>query len=136
MHRSLPPLSVQLLDGHTLPLSSLHGQVVLVNFWASWCPYCLKEMPEIRSFYRDWHGRGFTVLTLTLDDDPDKAARYLAEHGKPFIAGRSDAGIEQVFGGIRQIPTSFIIDRQGVLRERIDGQVYYGRLKQLVTPLL
>ncbi len=135
-HETLPPLVIHRLDGTTLPLSSLRGQVVLVNFWASWCPYCLKEMPEIRSFYRDWHARGFTVVTLTLDDDPQAAVRYLAGHNEPFIAGIADGSLQQAFGGIRQIPASFIIDRQGVLRDRIDGQVYYGRLQKLVVPLL
>ncbi len=135
-NRPVPNITLHLLDGRNIPLSSLRGQVVLINVWATWCPYCIKEMPEIRSFDHDWHARGFTVISLSMDDNPAKARDWLASHGYTFTAGMADAATQQAFGPIHQLPTSFLLDRQGHLRESINGQVYYGRLEKLVTPLV
>ena len=131
-----PAITVHLLDGRELPLTRLRGQVVLVNFWATWCPWCIKEMPAIASFNRDWQARGFTVVSLSLDDNPATAREWLRQHHYPFTAGMADSMTQQAFGGIRQIPSSFVIDRNGQLREQINGQVTYGRLENLVKPLL
>ncbi len=134
--RPAPAVNIDLLDGRQIKLTSLRGQVVLVNFWASWCPYCVRELPQIQTFYRDWHGRGFTVLALSLDDNPQIAASYLSKGHYDFPAGMANAASLQAFGGVHQIPSSFIIDRQGIIHDAIRGQVYYGRLEDLVKPLL
>ena len=136
VNQPAPDVTVRLLNGQQLALASLRGQVVLVNFWATWCPYCIREMPAIASFSRDWQSRGFTVVSLSLDDNPATARAWLKRHDYRFVSGMADASIQQAFGGIRQIPSSFIIDQNGRLRERIRGQVTYDRLQNLVSPLL
>jgi peroxiredoxin len=134
--RPLPAFSSRLMDGRLLSSADLRGKVVLVNVWATWCPWCKKEMPAIESFYRDYRSRGFTVLALSTDDKPEDVARYLADKGLSFDVAMMDAGHVAAFGPVKRLPTSFIIDTEGRLRHRIAGQVYYGRLEKLVAPLL
>lgn len=134
--RVLPPFSSHLMDGRVVASADLRGQVVLVNVWATWCPWCKKEMPGIEAFYRDYRGRGFTVLALSTDDDPALVARYLAEKGWSFPVAMMEPGHSAAFGEVKRLPTSFIVDGEGRLRHRIAGQVHYGRLEELVKPLL
>lgn len=136
LNQALPNLPFTTLDGRMGTLDSLRGKVVLVNFWATWCPYCRKEMPAIQKFYQDYQAQGFEVVAFSTDDDPAKAARYMREAGYTFPAAMAGADIQQAFGPISQIPMSMIIDRDGHLRHKIKGQVYYGRIENLVTPLL
>lgn len=135
-NRPLPHFTSQLLGGGAVSLESLKGQVVLVNVWATWCVWCRKEMPAIEAFWRDHRDKGFTVLALSTDDEAETARRFLAEKGYAFPAAMMGAGEMAAFGPVNRLPTSFIIDADGHLRHRIAGQVHYGRLDSLVTPLL
>ena len=136
LNELLPNLPFTTMDGRTGTLESLRGKVVLVNFWATWCPYCRKEMPAMQRFYQDYQGRGFEILAISIDDDPAKVADFMREEGYTFPAMMADAEFRQAFGPISQVPMSMIIDRDGRLRHRIKGQVYYGRIEDLVAPLL
>jgi peroxiredoxin len=133
--RPAPPLQVTLLDGRTLNLHDLRGKVVLVNFWATWCPYCRHEMPAMQKFYRDYRAQGFEILALSQDDEAAKAIHFLQEEGYNFPVAM-DAGSGRMFGGVSKLPTSFLIDKRGMVRKKISGQVHYARLKELVLPLL
>ncbi len=136
LKQALPSLPFTTLDGRQGNLQNLRGKVVVVNFWASWCPYCLKEMPAIADFYKDYQGRGVEVLALSLDDDAAKAAAYMREHNYPFASAMASAELRQSLGPVDQVPMTMIIDRAGVLRYKVHGQVYYGRLENLVQPLM
>ncbi len=135
-NRAAPAWSVQLSDGRTLTSEQLKGKVVLINYWATWCPYCLKEMPVIEEFWKDRRAQGFEVLAISVDDPPEKVVQYIKEHGYGFMAAPMDPSIYAAFGRADSIPTSFIIDADGVIRNKIDGQVHYPRLEKLVLPLL
>lgn len=135
-NRPAQNVRVMLTDGRTLQLSQLRGKVVLVNFWATWCPYCRHEMPEMQSFYRDWHSRGFEILALSVEDNPALVAAFMKKEGYTFPAGIASAETQQAFGGVSTVPKSFIVDKHGVIRQKISGQVYYSRLEGLVAPLL
>lgn len=117
-------------------LSDLHGRVVLVNFWATWCPYCRHEMPAMEAFYRDYKDHGFEIVALSLGESQTEVAAFMAKEGYHFSAAVAEPGVEAAFGGVSRLPTSFIVDRQGVIRHRIAGQVHYARLEDLVLPLL
>ena len=136
LNQALPNLPFTTLDGRMGTLEGLRGKVVLVNFWATWCPYCRKEMPALQKFYQDYQGKGFEIIAFSTDDDPAKAASYMREAAYTFPAAMADSEIQQAFGPVSQIPMSMIIDRDGRLRHKIKGQVYYGRIEDLVTPLL
>ncbi len=129
-----PAPAVPTLPGQTL--ADLRGKVVLVNFWATWCPYCRHEMPAMEAFYRDNRARGFEIVAYSLDKTQAEADAYLREAGYSFPAPLMSAQVSQAFGGVDRIPLSFVIDRDGVIRHRIAGQVHAGRLDDLITPLL
>ena len=136
MSEPLPPVSFTTLDGREGTLESLRGKVVLVNFWATWCPYCRHEMPAMQEFYRDYAGKGFEIIAFSLDDDEAKAREFMRENGYTFPAAMAGSEQRRAFGDVSRLPTSFIIDRDGKLRHKVHGQVHYGRLESLVAPLL
>jgi thiol-disulfide isomerase/thioredoxin len=133
---ALPPLHFELLDGRRVTLEELRGKVVLVNFWATWCPYCRHEMPDMQRFYDGWRPRGFEIIALSQDGNAQSVRAFMAEKGYRFPVGMVDASHSQAFGGVSRLPTSFLIDKQGRLRKKISGQVHYARLEDLVAPLL
>lgn len=134
--RPVPNVAVTLVDGQVVPLASLRGKVVLVNFWATWCPYCRHEMPEMQAFYRDWHTKGFEILALSIEDDPALVAKFMQQQAYTFPVGLADGTTQQAFGGVKKVPISYIIDKNGLIRHEISGQVYYDRMADLVAPLL
>ncbi|WP_324779421.1 TlpA family protein disulfide reductase [Thiobacillus sedimenti] len=134
--RAAAPWQAVATDGRTVGSASLEGRVVLVNFWATWCPYCRKEMPAIDRFWRDYRDKGFEVVAISVDDPPEKIAAWMKDKGYTFTAAPTNASVAAAFGDIRTVPTSFIVDADGRIRHKISGQVYYGRLEELIAPLL
>ncbi|ODV04203.1 MAG: hypothetical protein ABT23_01390 [Thiobacillus sp. SCN 63-57] len=135
-NRPAPPWQVTLPDGRALDSDSLRGKVVLVNFWATWCPYCRKEKPVIDRFWRDYRERGFEVVSISVDDPPEKIAVWMRDKEYAFMAAPTNASVAHAFGSVKSVPTSFIVDTEGRIRHKIAGQVHYPRLEKLVTPLL
>ena len=136
LNQPLPNLPFTTLDGRMGTLEGLRGKVVLVNIWATWCPYCRHEMPAMQAFYDDYKAKGFEILAFSVDDDPAKVESFMRENGYTFPALMSNAEVSHAFGETSRLPTSFIIDKSGRLRHKISGQVHYGRLQDLVEPLL
>lgn len=134
--RPLPQVTYTLLDGRPASLAELRGKVVLVNFWATWCPYCRHEMPDMQRYWQEHRERGFEIVAFAQDDDVQTVQRFLAEKGYHFPVAMADASHGAAFGGVSRLPTSFLIDRQGRLRKKISGQVHYARLEELAGELL
>jgi thiol-disulfide isomerase/thioredoxin len=117
-------------------LSDLRGKVVLVNFWATWCPYCRHEMPAMQTFYQANKAEGFEIVAYSLDKTQTEADDYLRKEGYTFPAPLASQAVTDGFGGVPRMPLSFVIDRNGIVRHKISGQVHAGRLDDLITPLL
>lgn len=128
--------AVTLPDGRALSSDSLKGKVVLVNFWATWCPYCRKEKPVIDAFWQDYRDRGFEVISISIDDPAEKIAAWMQDKDYAFMAAPTNASVIAAFGNVASVPTSFIVDTEGRIRHKIAGQVHYPRLEKLVAPLL
>jgi thiol-disulfide isomerase/thioredoxin len=135
-NRPAPPWQVTLPDGRGLSSDELKGKVVLVNFWATWCPYCRKEKPAIDSFWQDYRDKGFEVISISVDDPPEKIAAWMQDKDYSFMAAPTNGSVAAAFGNVASVPTSFIVDRDGHIRHKIAGQVHYPRLEKLVVPLL
>lgn len=103
------------LDGTTYRLSGLRGKVLLVNFWATWCPPCLEEMPAIQQAWSTLHGDDFEVLGVNVSEDEETVKRFLAEFTPalefPILLDQSMAVFNE--WSIRVLPTTYIIDKQG-----------------------
>ena len=117
-------------------LGELRGQVVLVNFWATWCPYCRHEMPAMEAYYRAQKAQGFEIVAYSLDKTQHEVDSFMREEGYTFPAPLAAPGVEAAFGGVSRLPTSFVIDRQGRIRHKVSGQLHAGRLEDLIGPLL
>lgn len=126
----------QLLDGKLLRASDLAGKVVLVKFWATWCPICVAEMPALQRFYAAHRGRGFEALALSLDFAAPEVELFWDGSGYTFASGMNTPAHKEVFGQIFGTPTFFLLDRQGVLRQRVLGAFSPPRMDELILPLL
>ena len=135
-NKAVSQFTVLQTNGQAVSLASLRGKVVLVNFWATWCPYCRHEMPAMEKFYADYHAQGFEILALSIDDDPAKVISFMREEKYHFPTAMSNASLDSTFGSVSKVPTSYLIDKQGRIRKKISGQVHYARLEELVAPLL
>ncbi|MBA2446933.1 MAG: redoxin domain-containing protein [Chloroflexi bacterium] len=116
-----PEIGIADLEGRRVTLDSLRGRIVLVNFWASWCPPCEKEMADLQTLYAEESGRGFMVLGVNEGEEPERAAAFMKKKGITFPTVL-DADMDvtrryQVFG----LPNSFLIDQDGIVRARVVG---------------
>jgi thiol-disulfide isomerase/thioredoxin len=134
----LPDFSVKDLQGHSLSSADLRGKVVLVDFWATWCQPCKKEMPGYQKLLDRYGSRGFVVIGFKFDtmrdmEDPIQFAKGIAVH-YPLAVATED--VKQKFGGIEGLPTTLIYDRQGILRTKVVGFEYTDNVEQVLKPLL
>lgn len=134
-----PAFDAKLLSGTDFSLVNAKGQVVVVNFWATWCPPCRQEMPAIESYYRKHKDQGLKVIAVSMDEPADEAKVYQVMKSYGFDAALEKNSHYQGYGRIWRLPLTFVIDRKGILRK--DG--WYGPagideplLENVVTPLL
>ena len=104
---------VRLLDGRILPASALDGRVVVVEIWASWCPFCGQQNPRLQELYDAQGGRGLEFLTFSIDREPAKARAYMREHGYTFPAAMATAQSNKWFGPRKGLPELYVVDRDG-----------------------
>lgn len=117
-----PDYVLRTLAGATVDSRDLAGKVVVVNFWATWCPPCRLEMPTLQKLHERRSGDDVVVLGFATDVGGDEPIRsFLAERGITYPVGRATHEHRQAFGGIPGVPTTFLIDRQGVVRHKVVG---------------
>ncbi len=126
------------LSGGEISLASLKGQVVLVDFWATWCPPCLKELPKLRAIYEYLHDQGFEIISICLDEEADveRAHRFMSKNSFPWKQvftengyGNEAAKLYKVNG----LPSTWLIDRDGALRQvGIKGEILRQEVESLV----
>jgi len=120
------------LKGKNWQLASLHGKVVLVNFWATWCPPCRKEMPDLDALYQRFADQGFVILAIS-DEEQAKVAPFIAEHKITYPVlldpGRKVNDLFQVQG----IPKSFVYDREGKLVTQSIDMRTQGQFLQMLA---
>ena len=132
-----PAVTLDMLDGASARLADLKGQVVLVNFWATWCPPCRAEMPGFQKAYEAMHADGFTVVGVSMDDaSRGHVASFLQDHGIRYPVAMATADVVAAFGGVGSYPTSFLIDRQGQVRYTVRGFFAEPALRAAVHRLM
>lgn len=133
-----PPLVLPTLNGDMVRLADFQGQVVLVNFWASWCAPCVKEMPRLQQWYEQYRPAGLVVLgvnTLSLDS---RAAveTFLRDVEISYPVLVDEQGDLSRHWLAQQLPRSYVIDRQGVVRFTRLGEVTEQDFQTQIMPLL
>jgi cytochrome c biogenesis protein CcmG, thiol:disulfide interchange protein DsbE len=117
-----PDFTVQDSD-RTVTLSQLKGQVVVLNFWATWCPPCIEEMPSLVQMQQRLKAKGVTVLAVSVDVDENAYREFLKEHGVNLLTVRdADQKAPSLYGSSKW-PETYVIDRNGVMRRKFIGAV-------------
>lgn len=131
-----PDFKLPLFDGRTFQLADHRGQVVVVNFWASWCPPCRAEAPRLQAAYQAYRDRGVVFVGVDIQDTEDAARAFIDEFGLTYPNGPDhDLSITEAYG-VTGIPTTFIIDREGRLRQRWQGEIQEAQLTGFVEEAL
>src|SRR6516165_4861659 len=134
----LPAFTVDDLQGHTISSADLHGKVVLVDFWATWCQPCKQEMPGYQKLLDRYGSQGFVVVGLKFDtmmdmEDPLKFTKKIVVR-YPLAVATDD--LKRNFGGIEGLPTTMLYDRHGILRQKVIGFEYTDTFEAYLKPLL
>ena len=130
-----PDVELTTTDGKPVKVSDLRGQVVLLNFWATWCVPCRSEIPSLNDMQRDLSGRGFKVLGVTTEDSADLVREYQKDVKQEYTVALGDAGVANRYA-VGVLPTTFIIDRQGRIRHKVIGEKSRAQFEALINPLL
>lgn len=133
-----PAFQLTTLDGHVVASDQLRGKVVLLNFWASWCPPCRFEMPGFQSVYDRHKADGdFVVLGVSVDaGGVGDVRKFLADNHITYPVAMATGEIVEGYGGIDLLPTSFLIDKDGRVRNQVHGIFTAVALDQAVNRLL
>jgi thiol-disulfide isomerase/thioredoxin len=132
-----PTFSERSLEGVSLSSDSLRGQVVLVNFWATWCVPCRVEMPLLEKMAERHHDSGLRVVGFSVDrGDPERVREFTRSRGISYPIAIVGHETERAFGGVRGYPTSFLLDRTGTIRHAVIGPLAPATLELAVRRLL
>ena len=131
---SIPSLQTA---GEQIDLESFKGKVVLLDFWATWCPPCRSELPALGRLYEDIRDKGFMLVGMTVDQgSAGKVEEAVRQFSLPYPVGLAGPEIQEAYGGIRAVPTKFLLDAQGKVRQRYLGVVPEGQLRSDIAVLL
>jgi thiol-disulfide isomerase/thioredoxin len=135
--RTSPPLVLKDLRGRTVRLTDYRGKVVLVNFWATWCPPCRAEVPELVRWQREYKGRGLQVLGVTYPPTDLREMRRFVRRfliNYPVLLGTRETKALFIEG--ETLPVTIVLDREGNVRERIEGILLPEEFEEKIKPLL
>jgi peroxiredoxin len=133
-----PDFALATADGKKVALAGLKGKVVLLNFWATWCPPCREEMPSMERLHQEFREQGLAVLAVNIQESPKQVARFMRDFRLTFPAVLDgDATVSGLYG-VRGLPSTYLVDRTGrVVGQAVGARDWAGApAKALVRSLL
>lgn len=126
-----PDVTFSTLTGEKIALNDLRGKVVLVNFWATTCPSCVREMPVMIDTYEQYKGKGFEIVAVAMPYDPPSfVLKFTQDKQLPFpVALDIKAEAVRAFGNVNLTPTHFLVGKDGAVLEKRTGELDFVRLK-------
>src|SRR5581483_2653059 len=124
------------LNGKRLTLAEYKGKVVLLNFWATWCDPCRREIPRFIELQKEYGGRGLQVVGISLDDDAKAVPPFYREYKMNYPVAVGDAKLAESFGNILGLPVNFLVDRDGRIAARHLGEADIPQLENEIRDLL
>ena len=115
-----PDFELRNLEGDDVRLSDYRGQIVLLNFWATWCGPCREELPHVQKLHEGYGDRGLVVIAVSTDGTKSPVSRFISREGYSFVVLMADGPVQQDCG-VGGIPVTFFIDREGVIRHVKEG---------------
>ncbi|MDT5061029.1 MAG: hypothetical protein QOH63_1488 [Acidobacteriota bacterium] len=132
-----PLLTLKDVRGRALKLSSYKGKVVLLNFWATWCPPCRAEMPDLINMQRLYRSRGLQVIGITYPpEEIGEVRRFIRKLGVNYPIALGTKETKALFDESETLPVTIVVDREGNVRERIEGILLPEEFEQKIKPLL
>lgn len=134
--RPAPDFALKDVNGNTVRLSDYKGKVVVLNFWATWCPPCRKEIPDFNELQSVYGSQGVQFLGIALDDEGlAKVKPWVANNPMKYPTLIPDASIK-AYGEMTSIPVTFLIDRKGMIRQSYIGARQKSVLEGMMAPLI
>ncbi|MDR0584494.1 MAG: redoxin domain-containing protein [Treponema sp.] len=119
--------NLPLSDGTNLTLSELKGKAVFLNFWATWCGPCRMEMPSMEKVYQGLKDRGFEIMAVNVGENGEQVSNFMRENKLNFPAAFDESGIIGAYYGVQAIPTTYILDRRGLIISRVVGAIDWNQ---------
>jgi thiol-disulfide isomerase/thioredoxin len=126
-----------LTDNAVLDSKQLEGQVLLVTFFAIWCPPCIQEIPALVELQNSYRSKGFSVLAFSVDEgDPAPLHRLIEKYGINYPVILADNDVIQAFGGVTGIPVSYLVNRKGEIVKKYLGYISHDVLEEEIKSML
>jgi peroxiredoxin len=135
-----PDFALSDLDGNNYRLADLRGKVVMINFWATWCPPCRGELPSLQRLWRQYQDEEFLLLAISVDENPDELSRFVEQFGKgltfPILTDPSLSAAR--YWPLKGLPATFVIDKRGKVTHIVHGPRQWDSpvIYELLAPLL
>jgi peroxiredoxin len=123
------------LNGGTINLADYKGKVIIVDFWATWCPPCKAEIPDFITLHNKYGKDGFVMIGVAIDD-PDKVKDFVKTKGVNYLICIGNQSTANDYGGIRGIPTTFVIDKEGYVDRQYVGYRPMQTFEQDITDMM
>jgi peroxiredoxin len=123
-------------SGASIALAGFRGKVVLLDFWATWCASCQVEMPTFVQWQRQYGSRGLQVIGISMDDDPALARKLSARLRLNYPVAMGDEKLGELYGGVLGLPLTYLIDRNGIVRAKFQGETDLKTIEKQLKALL
>jgi peroxiredoxin len=118
-----PDFTLKDLSGRDVTLSSFKGKAVVLNFWATWCPYCRHERQSLKSLYEKYNDKDLVIIAVSIDKSSKTVKKYMEQHPAPHIVLTDPEGTAAALYNVMGMPTTFLIDRNGRINRKFPGMV-------------
>ncbi|MSR89124.1 MAG: TlpA family protein disulfide reductase [Candidatus Margulisbacteria bacterium] len=131
-----PKFVLKDVSGKTISSKSFKGKIVVLNFWATWCPPCVGEIPYLVALQKKYEKQGVQVVGVSMDEDQSGVPAFVKAHSMGFPVLYATPKLQKDLGGIRSIPTTYILDRNFKIVEKLMGYHDLEGFEKVIVPLL